>query len=263
MKEGIRVDIKKIISFLLIFTLVCSLMIIVNADGDYCEFNINGFEYHFWWGDTSDEWNMADNSMLVIESYNGDKCIDIRAINFEIPKGLFVYQILDAASIPQTGWEKHLDEFIPVNTDRSIKYYDSEQMIGVIANKTQIDFLDQKPVIISGRTMLPIRSVAEVYNWEVIWNEEEKIMTTDDGLKYRYPKNSVTLKSAEKEINLEIGREDMTVRNHNEDGSHTLFLDVPSLIINGRTMLPVRAVCEALDINVEWDDKNQQVILSR
>lgn len=39
--------------------------------------------------------------------------------------------------------------------------------------------------------------------------------------------------------------------------------DVPPQIINGRTMVPVKWVAEALGADVEWDDKNRAVIIKK
>ncbi len=42
------------------------------------------------------------------------------------------------------------------------------------------------------------------------------------------------------------------------DGNEVVF-DVPPQIINGRTMVPIRAIFEALGAEVEWDDKTKTV----
>jgi hypothetical protein len=37
--------------------------------------------------------------------------------------------------------------------------------------------------------------------------------------------------------------------------------DTPAQIINGRTMVPIRLVAEALDADVRWDEVNRQVVI--
>lgn len=37
--------------------------------------------------------------------------------------------------------------------------------------------------------------------------------------------------------------------------------DVPAMLVNDRTLVPVRAISEALDGNVDWDDATQTVII--
>lgn len=36
-------------------------------------------------------------------------------------------------------------------------------------------------------------------------------------------------------------------------------MDVPPMIVNDRTMLPVRALASALDLNIQWDDATRTV----
>jgi hypothetical protein len=38
--------------------------------------------------------------------------------------------------------------------------------------------------------------------------------------------------------------------------------DIPAQIINGRTMVPIRLVAEALDADVRWDEVNRQVVIT-
>ncbi|MHC1679197.1 MAG: stalk domain-containing protein [Candidatus Cryosericum sp.] len=57
-------------------------------------------------------------------------------------------------------------------------------------------------------------------------------------------------------IVLQIGSKSMTV-----DGKATI-LDVPPVILEGRTLLPIRAVIEALGGTVAWDVANQKVTLT-
>ena len=39
-------------------------------------------------------------------------------------------------------------------------------------------------------------------------------------------------------------------------------MDVPATIVNDRTMLPVRALADALHLNIKWDDPNRTVIIN-
>lgn len=40
-------------------------------------------------------------------------------------------------------------------------------------------------------------------------------------------------------------------------------LDVPAQILNGRTMVPIRFIAEALGCEVEWLDKERTVVIRR
>ncbi|MCL2047914.1 MAG: copper amine oxidase N-terminal domain-containing protein [Defluviitaleaceae bacterium] len=44
--------------------------------------------------------------------------------------------------------------------------------ITIIINDTEVLFTDQCPVIVDGRTLVPIRDVFEALGYSVAWNEE-------------------------------------------------------------------------------------------
>ena len=108
--------------------------------------------------------------------------------------------------------------------------------------KVRIDgeFIETQPnpVIINGRTMLPFRTIFNALKAEVDWNEAE---WTAIG-----KKDSTT-------IQLPVGKEYAMVNNDR------IRLDVPSLIIEGRTFIPVRFVAESLGGKVDWDGENSIV----
>jgi len=100
---------------------------------------------------------------------------------------------------------------------------------------------DVKPLIRNGRTMVPIRAVAEALDAEVSWNGDMQM---------------VSITRDEISINIVIGDSYATVN------GETIAIDSPAFIENGRTYLPVRFVSEALGAKVDWDEKTQAVILS-
>ncbi|MEI3162510.1 MAG: copper amine oxidase N-terminal domain-containing protein [Lachnospirales bacterium] len=97
---------------------------------------------------------------------------------------------------------------------------------------------DQSPVIVSGRTMVPVRVVAESLGTTVDWNAETKTVSFEnEGLK----------------ASMVIGDKKLLV-----SGS-TVEIDVPATIINNRTMVPVRFLSETFGYNVEWDAETKTV----
>jgi len=99
--------------------------------------------------------------------------------------------------------------------------------ISVTINGQQVSFADQGPVIIDGRTLVPVRGVFEALGFDVGWNQ-----TTQ----------TATLTSADYAVIITVGSSAFTTNgiSHN--------LDVPAQIIGGRTMLPIRAVVESVGI---------------
>ena len=113
--------------------------------------------------------------------------------------------------------------------------------ITVTIGNTPVNFADQLPTIVDGRTLVPVRGVFEALDFDVSWNEELR---------------QVTLSRANDTIIIIIGSAAFTTNGIN----HTL--DVPAQSINGRTMLPIRAVLESVGYDLAWDESTQTVIIS-
>ncbi len=107
----------------------------------------------------------------------------------------------------------------------------SEKMIQVRLNGEKIYFEDQQPVIQTGRTLVPARSVFEKMGAEVLWDDETK---------------TVTIQKEERHVQITIGSHILL-----KDGEE-ITIDVPAEILNDRTMLPLRAVTEAMDCYIAW-----------
>jgi len=123
------------------------------------------------------------------------------------------------------------------------------QMIGVSANSEvrvtingqQVNFADQTPAIIDGRTLVPVRGVFEMLDFDVNWDS-----TTQ----------TATLVNTYYIVNISIGNKVFI----NNGQNHTL--DVYAQIIGGRTMLPIRAVVESVGYSVAWDSTTNTVVIS-
>lgn len=102
--------------------------------------------------------------------------------------------------------------------------------------KTYVDTanLDIKPIVQNGRTLVPVRFISEKIGADVGWYE---------------PTQTVTVKTNAKDISLQIGSTQMVVN------GETVTLDVPAQTIGGRTLIPLRALVEALGKQVFWDDR--------
>ncbi len=111
--------------------------------------------------------------------------------------------------------------------------------ISVVLNGRKIEF-DVPPIIENGRTLVPIRKIAEALGAQVGWD----------------PSGYVTISNDEKYVLLGIG-----IKYANVDGE-IKELDVPPKVVNGRTLVPVRFVSEAFGLNVDWDDRTQTVIIN-
>ena len=109
----------------------------------------------------------------------------------------------------------------------------SSRTISVFVNGKKLAF-DVDPVIINGNTMVPLRGIFESLGAKIEWNNETRaVVATRKGTRIVLPvyssimvvdKTPITLKEA-------------------------------ATIIDGRTMVPVRAIAEAFGVDVFWRDE--------
>lgn len=99
------------------------------------------------------------------------------------------------------------------------------------ANGRPVKF-DVPPVIKDGRTLVPVRALTEALGAEVTWDQET---------------NSVTVTLGDTVIMLVIGDNVIYVN------GEPVELDTQSANVNGRTVLPLRAIVEHLDGQITYD----------
>ena len=113
--------------------------------------------------------------------------------------------------------------------------------ITVFGNGKQVDF-DVEPIIENDRTLVEMRKVFESLGADVEWNEENQTVTAvkDDII-----------------VQLRIGSNIMQVNNSIID------IDTPAKIINDNTIVPIRAVSEALGAKVDWIEELKRVVIDQ
>ena len=116
----------------------------------------------------------------------------------------------------------------------------------VYVNDREIAFKDQTPIIdISvNRTLIPLRGVFEAMGATVFWKAEERqvIVDSEDNLK------RVVLNIDNPTMKV------MTAVSLTKYETKEVTLDTAPIIMNNRTMIPLRAVIEAMDGKVDWDN---------
>lgn len=163
--------------------------------------------------------------------------------------GLIVNNITDGKhtlTISSEGTEKSYDMYksgqcIAFGRQPDTSIAVPEKEITVTVNGDEISF-DQPPVIEDGRTLVPVRAIFEALGAEVNWNENTQTVTSQRG---------------DISIHLTIGNNSM------DKNGEKILLDVPAKIIEGRTLVPARAVAEAFDCAVDWDGENRRVIIEQ
>lgn len=107
----------------------------------------------------------------------------------------------------------------------------------VFLNDSQLYF-DVPPLVEKGRTLVPLRTIFEELGANVKWDEVTRTVIASKG-------NTVIK---------------ITINSTKVLKNGAVFkIDVPAKVINGRTLVPLRFVSEALGANVNWD-KNTNII---
>ncbi len=112
--------------------------------------------------------------------------------------------------------------------------------ISVNLDGEKVEFSAQSPVIVDGRTLIPLRGVLEKLGYEIIWEGETKTAS--------FVKGDTVVK-------VTVNSPEFTV------SGEVKTLDVPAQIINGSMMLPLRAIGEAAGLEVDWDSNTKTVDL--
>lgn len=116
----------------------------------------------------------------------------------------------------------------------------AENEITVNLDGRNINF-DVAPQIINGRTMVPLRAIFEALGSTVNWDSSTR---------------TVIAKKSGTTVSLTIDSSSMTVNDS------LVSLDSPACIIEGRTLVPVRAVSEAFGTNVNWNANTRTVTIT-
>lgn len=100
---------------------------------------------------------------------------------------------------------------------------------------------DVPPVIENGRTLVPLRAIFEALGAEISWNDATQ---------------TVLAQKSGTQVVLTIGNPQAYKNNT------SVLLDVPPKIIQGRTMVPLRFVSEAMGADVKWDGVTGTILIT-
>lgn len=115
--------------------------------------------------------------------------------------------------------------------------------IGTFVDGVDVDYEKYDsvlPQIKNGTTLVPVRAVTEAFDAAVTWNGEDR---------------TVTVKSGDNEIVLKIDSAKAIVNGEEKE------LTAAPEIVEGRTIVPVRFIAQALGMDVEWDDASRTIII--
>lgn len=108
------------------------------------------------------------------------------------------------------------------------------ESLQIIVNVDELQ-CDVQPIIVNGRTLVPVRAIAEKLGFTVDWAAESQ---------------TVTIKKDAKEIKLTVN--DLAAR---VDGI-PVPLEAAPILVSDRTLVPLRFVAETMGLNVLYDKWN-------
>jgi hypothetical protein len=100
---------------------------------------------------------------------------------------------------------------------------------------------DQPPVLINTKTMVPLRKIFEALGASIEWNAKTQTLTATLG---------------DTIVKLTIGDTKGYVNNA------AVTLEQPAVIVNEKTLVPVRFIGESFGAKVGWDEATKTVILT-
>jgi len=129
--------------------------------------------------------------------------------------------------------------FVPAMADNSIGVYLTADSGTTLS---RISFADVQPTAINQRVLIPVRGLFENLGFSVEWNQSS---------------STAIVKSDTRTVEIPLNASYITVNNKK------ITTDVPAQVINSRTLIPVRAVSEALGLKVEWKPGINGVVIHK
>lgn len=106
---------------------------------------------------------------------------------------------------------------------------------------------ETEPLNEEGTVLIPLRAAFEVMDADVEWLGEEKV---------------IIITKSSRIIALKIDSNVMIVNDIKTQESKTVQLLQAPKLVDGRTYVPLRAVSDALDYDVDWDGEKKHITIT-
>ncbi len=180
-----------------------------------------------------------------IRHETGEACPDEGYIfTIELERGENVVLI---TALTMAGLQSELEYSLWRGISKVIELQIGNQQALIITDGEREAFeLDVPPMIIESRTFVPVRFIAEGLGAEVSWDASD---------------SSITIIFEGKRLVLWIGLDYAMLIQEIEGQriTQTLEMDVAPLIMNARTLVPLRFIAEAFGAEVEWNPATQEI----
>lgn len=174
---------------------------------------------------------VIDSGISITPEDDGNYII---SVSEDAKLGEYVILAISALSTPDKLLQKGLK--IKVSEVKGVDVKIDDKKIG----------FDVHPVIQNNRTLVPMRKIFEELGCEVEWLAETKTVIAT--------KNSTI-------IALQIGEKRIILKNVETGETVVKEIDTAPVILNNRTLVPIRAISESLGNNVDWDEENRTVLI--
>ena len=172
-----------------------------------------------------------DSGILITLGENGNYTI---SASKDATLGEYVILATSALSTPDKLLQKGLK--IKVSAVKGVDVKIDDKKIG----------FDVHPIIQNNRTMVPMRKIFEELGCEVEWLADTKtIIATKDS----------------KIISIKIGAEKIILKDVETGETVVKEIDTAPVILNNRTLVPLRAISESLENVVDWDEETRTVLI--
>ncbi len=158
------------------------------------------------------------------------------AVAYTDPFTVYQSETINAASDTSAGWSAVTSAVFDIGRSSTTQTQSGYQRHGrgvkVFARGKELNF-DVQPIINNGRTLIPIRQIAEALG-----------LSDND---VNYSNGTVTINNGSSQIQFSNNGRQAYLN------GEAYGLDVPAQIVNGRMMVPLRAISQMFNRNVQWD----------
>ncbi len=199
----------------------------------------NKEQVKFRFGDTNNiiyvEDNLSSNSIKDILMKNV-KAYDIA--NNEIP---FEISFDFSGIIPGEYRVKYSAKDILGNYGEAYRTIDVCQKIHISFDGETLNF-DEAPILLdNGITFVPVRGLFEKMGVEILWDNS---------------KRTIYAEKDEKNVDIELDENYAKLNDTSKEST------IPIKIINGRTLMPLKALCELFDYSAKWNPEIKEINIS-
>ena len=132
-----------------------------------------------------------------------------------------------------------------------LKKLSGDDSISAFIDGEEVGF-DVPPVIRSNRTLIPVRTVTTALGAQVDWDSSEPNI-----IKITKTVVDTTGNDVPKVIMINLETEAVTIN------GASVELDVPPMLIENRTMVPVRFIAESFNMKIDWDHYVGAIVINR